>query len=64
MDHEMNASTFAAIVVASTLSDLYSALVAGIAAGTELEFVIMVIAVSCVKLFIRSQFHTTYEPEA
>lgn len=32
MDHEMNASTFAAIVVASTLSDLYSALVAGIAA--------------------------------
>ncbi len=32
LDHEMNASTFAAIVVASTLSDVYSAVVAGISA--------------------------------
>ncbi|MFP3164653.1 MAG: citrate synthase/methylcitrate synthase [Acidianus sp.] len=32
MDHEMNASTFACLVVASTLSDLYSAITAGISA--------------------------------
>ena len=32
MDHEMNASTFAALVVASTLADIYSAIVAGISA--------------------------------
>lgn len=32
MDHEMNASTFACLVVASTLSDIYSAVVAGISA--------------------------------
>jgi citrate synthase len=31
-DHECNASTFAAVVVRSTLSDLYSSIVAGIAA--------------------------------
>jgi len=31
-DHEMNASTFASMVVASTLSDMYSAIVAGISA--------------------------------
>ncbi len=31
-DHEMNASTFASLVVASTLSDMYSAVVAGIGA--------------------------------
>jgi hypothetical protein len=34
------------------------------AVGTELEFVIMVIAVSCVKLLSAHNFHTTYEPEA
>ncbi|AWR96404.1 citrate synthase [Acidianus sulfidivorans JP7] len=32
MDHEMNASTFACLVVASTLSDIYSSIVAGISA--------------------------------
>jgi citrate synthase len=32
MDHEMNASTFACLVVASTLSDIYSSVVAGISA--------------------------------
>lgn len=32
MDHEMNASTFASLVVASTLADIYSAIVAGISA--------------------------------
>jgi len=32
MDHEMNASTFACLVVASTLSDIYSSVIAGIAA--------------------------------
>ncbi|MBB5252822.1 citrate synthase/methylcitrate synthase [Sulfurisphaera ohwakuensis] len=32
IDHEMNASTFASLVVASTLSDLYSSIVAGISA--------------------------------
>lgn len=32
MDHEMNASTFACLVVASTLSDIYSAIVSGISA--------------------------------
>ena len=32
IDHEMNASTFASLVVASTLSDIYSAIVAGISA--------------------------------
>ncbi|BCU70450.1 citrate synthase/methylcitrate synthase [Stygiolobus caldivivus] len=32
MDHEMNASTFASLVVASTLSDLYSSIIAGISA--------------------------------
>ncbi|WP_253823086.1 citrate synthase/methylcitrate synthase [Acidianus sp. RZ1] len=32
IDHEMNASTFACLVVASTLSDLYSSVVAGISA--------------------------------
>jgi citrate synthase len=31
-DHEMNASTFASLVVASTLSDMYSTIVAGIGA--------------------------------
>ena len=31
-DHEMNASTFASMVVASTLSDMYSTIVAGIGA--------------------------------
>ncbi|MFP3232294.1 MAG: citrate synthase/methylcitrate synthase [Sulfolobaceae archaeon] len=32
IDHEMNASTFASLVVASTLSDIYSAIIAGISA--------------------------------
>ncbi|QKQ99198.1 citrate synthase/methylcitrate synthase [Metallosphaera tengchongensis] len=32
MDHEMNASTMACLVVASTLSDIYSSVVAGISA--------------------------------
>lgn len=32
IDHEMNASTFASLVVASTLSDLYSSIIAGITA--------------------------------
>ncbi|ARM74883.1 citrate synthase/methylcitrate synthase [Acidianus manzaensis] len=32
MDHEMNASTFACLVVASTLSDIYSSVVAGVSA--------------------------------
>jgi len=32
IDHEMNASTFASLVVASTLSDIYSSIVAGISA--------------------------------
>ncbi len=32
LDHEMNASTFAALVTASTLSDLYSAVTSGIGA--------------------------------
>lgn len=32
VDHEMNASTFACLVVASTLSDIYSSVVAGISA--------------------------------
>ncbi|MEM0362414.1 MAG: citrate synthase/methylcitrate synthase [Sulfolobaceae archaeon] len=32
MDHEMNASTFACLVVSSTLSDIYSAIVSGISA--------------------------------
>ncbi|PVU70854.1 citrate synthase [Sulfolobus sp. SCGC AB-777_L09] len=32
IDHEMNASTFASLVVASTLSDLYSSIIAGISA--------------------------------
>ncbi|QGR18748.1 citrate synthase/methylcitrate synthase [Stygiolobus azoricus] len=32
IDHEMNASTFASLVVASTLSDIYSSIIAGISA--------------------------------
>lgn len=32
LDHEMNASTFASLVVASTLSDIYSAVTAGVGA--------------------------------
>ena len=32
IDHEMNASTFASLVVASTLSDIYSSIVAGVSA--------------------------------